>query len=195
MIHQEDGACVYRSSTLIHEMVNVCDVAQWFRDATSDRRLEALCRLLDCCMPLELQFLNTYLHELLRPNVVANQNSDPNMPELHEITDSTCRRQLCLILTRLKSASVLAGCIYNILIQYNFSEFFSRVMVMEEELVDEILLLFTLAANHPAMTFSQRRNLHQRLIDLRETIEKSFKVSMCVIFEKFNSLILVFYRI
>ena len=177
MVFQYDGACVYRSSTLIHEMVNVCDVAQWFRDATSDRRLEALCRLLDCCMPLELQFLNAYLHELLRPNLVANQHSDPNMPELHEITDSTCRRQLCLILTRLKSANVLAGCIYNILIQYNFSDFFSRVMVMEEELVDEILLLFTLAANHPAMTFSQRRNLHQRLIDLRETIEKSFKVS------------------
>ncbi len=176
MVFLVDCACAYRSSTLIHEMVNVCDVAQWFRDATSDRRLEALCRLLDCCMPLELQFLNTYLDELLRRSLVVNQHSDSNMPDLHEITDSTCRRQLCLILTRLKPANVLAGCIYNILIQYNFSEFFSRVMVMEEELVDEILLLFTLAANHPAMSFSQRRNLHQRLVDLRETIEKSFKV-------------------
>lgn len=176
MVFRPDEACEYRSSTLIHEMVNVCDVAHWFRDATSDRRLEALCRLLDCCMPLELQFLKTYLDELLRRNFIGSQHSDLTMPELHEITDSTCRRQLCLILTRLKSANVLAGCVYNILIQYNFSEFFSRVMVMEEELVDEILLLFTLAANHPAMSFSQRRNLHQRLKDLRETIEKSFKV-------------------
>jgi hypothetical protein len=175
MVFLADGACVFRASTLIHEMVNVCDVAQWFRDATSDRRLEALCRLLDCCMPMELQFLNTYLDEMLRRNFVVNQQAD-SMPELQEITDSTCRRQLCLILTRLKSANVLASCIYNILIQYNFSEFFSRVMVMEEELVDEILLLFTLASNHPAMTFSQRRDLHQRLVDLRETIDKSFKV-------------------
>jgi hypothetical protein len=124
---------------------------------------------------MELQFLNTYLDEMLRRNFVVNQQAD-SMPELQEITDSTCRRQLCLILTRLKSANVLASCIYNILIQYNFSEFFSRVMVMEEELVDEILLLFTLASNHPAMTFSQRRDLHQRLVDLRETIDKSFKV-------------------
>ena len=59
-------------------------------------------------------------------------------------------------------------------------------MVMEEELVDEILLLFTLAANHPAMTFSQRRNLHQRLVDLRETIEKSFKVSIVQFFKQYS---------
>ena len=166
-------------------MVNVCDVVHWFRDATSDRRLETLCRLLDCCMPLELQFLNTYLDEVLGRNLVVSQHSDSNVPELNEITDSTCRRQLCLILTRIKTANVLAGCIYNKLIQYNFSEFFSRVMVMEEELVDEILLLFTLAANHPAMSFSQRRNLHQRLTDLRETIDKSFKVLIVNNFSNF----------
>lgn len=175
-----DGVCVLCASDLLNEMVNVCDVSHWFRDATSDRRLEALCRLLDCCMPLELQFLNTYFLELLRRNSAASlkQDCDTNMAELREITESSCRRQLCLILTRLKSANVQLGRVYNVLIQYNFSEFFSRVMVMEEELVDEILLLFTLAANHPAMSFSQRHNLHQRLAELRETIQKYFKVAL-----------------
>ena len=171
-------------------MVNVDIVTQWFRDAASDSRLEVLCRLLECSVPLELQYLATFLEELLRRNMVLNVPSDAtyaDLKHLGEITDSSSRRQLCLLLTRLKCANKIpAYNIYDILIRYDFAKFFSRVISMEEELVDEILLLFTLAANHPAMTFSQRNRLNQRLVDLRETIDHSFKVNFYDIFLKFS---------
>lgn len=184
----------YTSFCQVHAMINVDNVTQWFRDAPSHNRLQVLCRLLECCVPHELQYLATFLEELLRRNMVLNAPSDAtyaNLKHLGEITDSNCRRQLCLLLTRLKSANKIpAYNIYDILIRYDFAKFFSRVISMEEELVDEILLLFTLAANHPAMTFSQRNRLSQRLVELRETIDQSFKVTSLVLFLKFSSIII-----
>ena len=187
MVLEEEGVCEGSPTCIcrVHAMVNVDNVTHWFRDATSDSRIDVLCRLLECCMPLELQFLGTYLEGLLQRNMVFNQPSETitslysNLKDLKEITNSNSRRQLCVLLTRLKSTNrILAYNIYDILIQYDFAEFFSRVISMEEELVDEILLLFTLAANHPAMSFSQRRHLQQRLAELRGTIEDSFEVNL-----------------
>ena len=175
-------SCFTSLRSCVHEMVNVPNVLHWFRDARSDSRLDVLCRFLDCCTPFELHFLSSYLEELLSRNtVVTNQIETTvcsDLKDLHEITNSTSRRQLCVLLTKLKSTTKMrAYNIYDILIQYDFNKFFSQVLTMDEEIVDELLLLFTLASNHPAMTFKQRSCLHQRLIELREAIEKLFEVN------------------
>lgn len=149
------------------EMVCKEDVIAWFRELESYKRIDTMCTLLNMCLPFELRFLGTVLEELGRRDAqelrgvelrVNNQqefandiqichNGDPN--------DQRVRRKMALYLALLR-ATFNRTCInelFTTLEQWGEGEFTNFA---DGDPLQELLLVYTMATNHPIFTFEQR---------------------------------------
>lgn len=149
------------------EMVCKEDVIAWFRELESYKRIDTMCTLLNMCLPFELRFLGTVLEELGRRDAqelrgvelrVNNQqefandiqichNGDPN--------DRRVRRKMALYLALLR-ATFNRTCInelFTTLEQWGEGEFSNFA---DGDPLQELLLVYTMATNHPIFTFEQR---------------------------------------
>lgn len=143
------------------------DVIAWFRELESYKRIDTMCTLLNMCLPFELRFLGTVLEELGRRDAqelrgvelrVNNQqefandiqichNGDPN--------DRRVRRKMALYLALLR-ATFNRTCInelFTTLEQWGDGEFTNFA---DGDPLQELLLVYTMATNHPIFTFEQR---------------------------------------
>lgn len=143
------------------------DVIAWFRELESYKRIDTMCTLLNMCLPFELRFLGTVLEELGRRDAqelrgvelrVNNQqefandiqichNGDPN--------DRRVRRKMALYLALLR-ATFNRTCInelFTTLEQWGEGEFTNFA---DGDPLQELLLVYTMATNHPIFTFEQR---------------------------------------
>lgn len=143
------------------------DVIAWFRELESYKRIDTMCTLLNMCLPFELRFLGTVLEELGRRDAqelrgvelrVNNQqefandiqichNGDPN--------DRRVRRKMALYLALLR-ATFNRECInelFTTLDQWGEGDFTNFA---DGDPLQELLLVYTMATNHPIFTFEQR---------------------------------------
>jgi hypothetical protein len=145
------------------------DVVSWFKDSVSYKRVDLLCTLLNMCLPFELRFLGTYLEELGKRDFSELRDAEIRANNTSEVADVQCvsdkhtRRKLSLYLSLLHSTSY--GCsdiLYNALANFDFVEFQSILNNSgmptndDENALDELLLLYTMALNHPSFTYEQK---------------------------------------
>lgn len=143
------------------------DVIAWFRELESYKRIDTMCTLLNMCLPFELRFLGTVLEELGRRDAqelrgvelrVNNQQefaSDIQICHNGDPNDRRVRRKMALYLALLR-ATFNRTCInelFTTLEQWGEGEFTNFA---DGDPLQELLLVYTMATNHPIFTFEQR---------------------------------------
>jgi len=165
------------------------DLCAIFKDLHSAERIDLMCGLLQLCVPLELRFLGSHLEELARKDYASLRKYDiisNDMPSLKDASDTdsvdtvnsnwicalnvylsllhsdntTCAHVLFGVLSRLEHAvetRVMSKCAADSVPE---QESLLTDIDSNNDLVLDLVLLFTMAVHHPAFTFSQRQQLY-----------------------------------
>ncbi|XP_013380648.1 zinc finger CCHC domain-containing protein 14 [Lingula anatina] len=147
------------------------DVFAWFTKLKAPKRIEVLASLLHMCLPLELRFVGSCVENLAKRNFVflreaENQaNSVSEIDKLRDLTDETVRSRINVYLALLYSTNIQCS---NVLFDILSTCVESAIpkLSMDEEIANELLLMLTVAVNHPVFTFEQREVLSKHLGDL-----------------------------
>lgn len=127
-----------------------------------------MCNLFNLCLPFELRFLGTCLedlgkrdfHDLRTTESGANNPSELSSPDLQCISDKRARTKLALYISLLHSCNyACSNGYYKILAnveEVNNLIKCNAVSSAEDDVLEELLLIYTLALNHPAFTFDQK---------------------------------------
>lgn len=161
------------------------DVVVWFKQLESYKRIDTMCTLLNMCLPFELRFLGTCLEELgrrdsqelrgieLRVNNAAELAADVASCRQGEPTDIKIRRKMALYLALIRSCS--RSCVvelFHTLDGWGDRDFLrfgenstddptTASASSASDPLQELLLVYTMAANHPVFSFEQRMKCGQ----------------------------------
>ncbi|CAB3231005.1 unnamed protein product [Arctia plantaginis] len=149
------------------------DVVSWFKELESYKRIDAMCTLLNMCLPFELRFIGTYLEELGKRDfqelrgaeLRANNPTDLAADIGGANTDPRTRRKMALYVSLLRSCNfACATTLYNAMVSL---EQCGLLKGLYGDLLEEILLLYTMALHHPAFTFDQKSHFGEILEKLK----------------------------
>ncbi|CAG5022299.1 unnamed protein product [Parnassius apollo] len=149
------------------------DVVSWFKELESYKRIDAMCTLLNMCLPFELRFIGTYLEELGKRDfqelrgaeLRANNPTDLAADIGGANTDPRTRRKMALYVSLLRSCNfACATTLYNAMVSLEQS---GLIKGLYGDLLEEILLLYTMALHHPAFTFDQKSHFGEILDKLK----------------------------
>jgi hypothetical protein len=153
--------------THTNKMILTDDVVIWFKNLESHRRIEVMCTLLNLCLPFELRFLGTCLEDQGRRDAQELRGVElrVNNPQdfVNEIgsfqtgqpVETKIRRKMALYLALLR-ANNRTGVneLFKTLERWgdrDFSKF------SDGDPLQELLLVYTMATNHPVFSFDQRQ--------------------------------------
>lgn len=143
-------------------------LGEWFKRLKAHQRIEYMCGLLRLCLPLELRFLGSVLEDLARKDFhilrdqenKANLRADLSSNTSSSLGDRKLRAKVITALALMKSANCpCAEAVFDILQQQNLDD----LLKLPHGHRIDLLLLLTMAKNHPAFTFYQRNQLGQLL--------------------------------
>lgn len=168
-----DRLILFLKFQCVLEMVCKEDVVSWFKELESYKRIDAMCTLLNMCLPFELRFIGTYLEELGKRDfqelrgaeLRANNPTDLAADIGGADTDSRTRRKMALYVSLLRSCNfACATTLYNAMVSLEQS---GLLKGLYGDLLEEILLLYTMALHHPAFTFDQKSHFGEILDKLK----------------------------
>lgn len=145
-------------------MIEKESVVEWFKDLESYKRIEIMCTLLNMCLPFELRFLGTFLEELgrrdsqelrvmeLRVNNPIELLSDIVSCQKKSPSDMKIRRKMALYLALIRAINrPCVNELFKTLDGWGNGDF-NRF----GDGFEELLLVYTMATNHPVFSFEQR---------------------------------------
>ncbi|CAF2883433.1 unnamed protein product [Rotaria sp. Silwood2] len=182
-------------------MLNQEQIHRYFNHLSGAKRIEFLYGLLHLCQPLELRYLGTCLEEIARKdyeylyhaeqktnhlptqNLATTNNETNNQPqndlgseEKLDLTDQFTRAHAIVDIALLWAKN--RPCALRLFRRLKASESIKLIdMLLErddldERTMDEILIIFCLAANHPAFSFDMRTQMSQTLKELEKRQRK-----------------------
>lgn len=145
------------------------EVFTWFQNLQAHKRIEAMYMLLNMCYPLELRYCGTCLEDLARKDyyILRDKETEANniteVSKIRNIHDQHTRNHLIVVLSLLNSSNTLcAKEIYRVLSEEIKVEVLASLRIFSDpKLIEQYLLLLTLAQHHPAFTFSQQTYLSE----------------------------------
>ncbi|XP_015121654.1 mucin-2 [Diachasma alloeum] len=160
------------------------NVESWFRNLSSYNRIDVMCSLLNMCLPFEVRYLGTYVedrgkrdyNDLRDTEHHANNASDVNELSTLGVGDTRTRRKLVLYISLLHGCNYsCAEILYKILGSLDDQEIDSILSgttlnqeQKDEQPLEELLLLYTMAHYHPSFGFEQKK----RVGDILEKLQK-----------------------
>jgi hypothetical protein len=156
-----------RDKGLLYTMT-ICkdDLVTWFKKLESYKRIDVMCTLLNLCLPFELRFLGTCLEELgrrdaqdLRGVELRVNNSQEFVSEIMAFqqgqpTDMKLRRKMALYLALMRACNRTGvNELFRTLDRWGDRDF---TKFSDGDPLQELLLVFTMATNHPVFSFEQR---------------------------------------
>lgn len=151
----------------------------WFRALESYKRIDTMCTLLNMCLPFELRFLGTCLEELgrrdsqelrgmeLRANNPQDLATDMIACQKGEPTDIKVRRKMALYLALIRACNrTNVTEIFRTLESWGELDFSTMTDI---DTLKELLLVYTMAANHPVFEFEQ----HLKFMKIFEKIKEN----------------------
>lgn len=142
------------------------DLVSWFKNLESYRRIDLMCTLLNMCLPFELRFLGTCLEELgrrdaqdlrgveLRVNNPQEFAVDVSSFQSGEPTDLKIRRKMALYLALMRACDrTCVNELFKTLDSWGDRDF---TKFGDGDPLQELLLVYTMATNHPVFSFEQR---------------------------------------
>lgn len=153
-------------------MVCAEDIVSYFQSLKSYERIWIMCRLQHSCLPFELRFLGTCLEELGRKDFTelrqaeneANSPAEISSGELSKISNKNVQKKIILYLSLLYSYNYsCSNSLFKILC--NIDEVcsilkYDTCLDDEDESFEHLLMIYTLAVNHPAFSCEQKQVLH-----------------------------------
>lgn len=138
----------------------------WFQNLESYKRIDIMCTLLNLCLPFELRFLGTCLEELgrrdaqelrgaeLRVNNPQDFNNDIPSFQSGQPTDRKMRRKMALYLALMRACNRTGVTeLFKTLDRWGDIDF---TKFSDGDSIQELLLVYTMATNHPMFSFEQR---------------------------------------
>lgn len=143
------------------------EVFSWFQNLQAHKRIETMYVLLNMCYPLELRFCGTCLEDLARKEyyILRDKELEANnvteVSKIRNIHDDQVRNNLIIVLSLLNSSNTLcAKEIFRILSEEIKLDVLASLRIFSDsKLLEQYLLLLTLAQHHPAFNFSQQNYL------------------------------------
>ncbi|KFM78834.1 Zinc finger CCHC domain-containing protein 2, partial [Stegodyphus mimosarum] len=150
------------------------EVFLWFQNLKGSKRIEAMCGFLNMCYPLELRFYGTCLEDIGRRDFYAirdeeiKANNLAEISNIRNISDPTSRSKLIITLSLLNSSNMIcAKELFKILSEeIKIENLASLGIFSDPKVVEQYLLILTLAQHHPAFTFVQQTYLSDLSISL-----------------------------
>lgn len=142
------------------------EVVHWFKELESYKRIDIMCTLLNMCLPFELRFFGTCLEQLgardsqairgleLRVNNTNELAREIAEPEMYDPSNTRVRRKIVFYLALLRVCSrPCVNELFNIVYSWSNNDFLKRA---KDNDLQELLLVYSMAANHPVFSFEQR---------------------------------------
>lgn len=154
-----------------------------------------MCTLLNMCLPFEIRYLGTYIEDLGKRDYNelrdtehrANTIGDINDLGILGLTDTKTRRKFVLYMSLLHSNNYPCALVH----YQNLSNFDPQLIAsllsstanynQEENFLDELLLLYTMALNHPAFTYEQKTTFGNIYMKLQEDEEARLNLTKPII--------------
>lgn len=159
-------------------MISQSELTSWFKTLESYKRIDTMCTLLNICLPFELRFLGTCLEELgrrdsqelrgmeLRVNNPVDLAADMSACQQGEPTDIKIRRKMALYLALIRVCNrTCVNEIFQTLEAWGELDFSS---MNDADTLQELLLVYTMAANHPVFDFQQHMKCTQIFEKIKE---------------------------
>lgn len=140
-----------------------------------------MCTLLNMCLPFEVRYLGTCVEEIgkrdyndLRDSEHhANNTSDVAELTTSSVMDKRTRRKLALYMALLHSCNYACAVIlYKNLSNLDHQEITNLIngttFNVDDQPLEELLLLYTMALNHPAFTYEQKSVFGNIFVKLQE---------------------------
>lgn len=149
------------------------EVFMWFKELTGSKRIGVVCGLLNMCYPLELRFLGTCLEDLGKKDFYCFQEAEQKANNVNEIRklidlkDNVTRCKFIVSLALLHSSNHVCS---NVLYQTLSKHLDCIELFNDQRSLNEMLLVITMALNHPAFTFDQKTVLTQHLLSIEKLI-------------------------
>lgn len=151
---------------VVAKMICKDDLVLWFKNLESYKRIDVMCTLLNLCLPFELRFLGTCLEELgrrdaqdlrgveLRVNNPQEFVSDVGSFQTGQPTDIKIRRKMALYLALMRACNRTGvNELFKTLDRWGDRDF---TKFSDGDPLQELLLVYTMATNHPVFSFEQR---------------------------------------
>jgi hypothetical protein len=142
------------------------DLVTWFQNLESYKRIDIMCTLLNLCLPFELRFLGTCLEELgrrdaqdlrgaeLRVNNPQEFVNDVGSFQAGQPTETKIRRKMALYLALMRACNRTGvNELFKTLDRWGDRDF---TKFSDGDPLQELLLVYTMATNHPVFSFEQR---------------------------------------
>ncbi|XP_034936814.1 sialidase-like isoform X2 [Chelonus insularis] len=157
------------------------NVVSWFGNLSSYKRIDVMNVLLNMCLPCEVRYLGTCIEDRGKRDYNDLRDAEHHANTVSDLTDlmnlgvidKKTRRRLVLYMALLhgsnyKCATVLHKGLANLDIQ----EIISLIGTsQDEQLLEELLLLYTMALNHPAFNYEQKSAFSNIYLKLQEEEE------------------------
>nr|XP_033341727.1 zinc finger CCHC domain-containing protein 14 isoform X2 [Megalopta genalis] len=155
------------------------NVVSWFGNLSSYKRIDVMCTLLNMCLPFEVRYLGTCVEDIGKRDyndlrdTEHHANSASDLAELTTlgVADKRTRRKLALYMALLHSCNYACAVIlYKNLSNFDYQEISNLLngttISPDDQPLEELLLLYTMALNHPAFTYEQKSifgNIYMKL--------------------------------
>ncbi|XP_076653968.1 uncharacterized protein LOC143359713 isoform X2 [Halictus rubicundus] len=157
------------------------NVVSWFGNLSSYKRIDVMCTLLNMCLPFEVRYLGTCVEDIGKRDyndlrdTEHHANSASDLAELTTlgVADKRTRRKLALYMALLHSCNYACAVIlYKNLSNFDYQEISNLLngttLSPDDQPLEELLLLYTMALNHPAFTYEQKSIFGNIYIKLQE---------------------------
>ncbi|XP_043274848.1 verprolin [Venturia canescens] len=157
------------------------NVVSWFGNLSSYKRIDVMCTLLNMCLPFEIRYLGTCIEDIGKRDYADlretedHANSTNELAELANlgIGDKRTRRKLALYMALLRSCNYSCAIIFHkILANLDTQEIINilngAAFAPDDQPMEELLLLYTMALNHPAFTYEQKSTFGNIYVKLQE---------------------------
>ncbi|KAI4483544.1 PREDICTED: uncharacterized protein LOC106789273 [Polistes canadensis] len=165
------------------------NVVSWFANLSSYKRIDVMCTLLNMCLPFEVRYLGTCVEDIGKReynDLRDTEHRANNVTDLTELTnldvmEKRTRRKLALYVALLHSCNYACAVIlYKNLSNLDNQEI-SNILngaanTSDDQPLEELLLLYTMALNHPAFTYEQKSVFGNIFMKLQEE-ETRFNLS------------------
>lgn len=126
-----------------------------------------MCGMLQMCLPMELRFLGSYVEDLAKKDFHQLRESEGKANNRHELskfseTDSRVfRTKMAVYLALLHSSNRTCSNIIFQLLEKHVQEALTVIDNMDVMTVHNILLVLSMAMNHPAFSYHQKSRMYE----------------------------------
>ncbi|KAL3860434.1 hypothetical protein ACJMK2_010558 [Sinanodonta woodiana] len=148
-------------------MVRKEELCNWFANLSPHKRIDYICGLLRFCLPMEIRFIGSVVEELGKKDFYhlreyeSNANNKGNLTNFTVADDDISRCKMASYIALLHSSNRTCSKMLYDMIESNLTTVFAVQKSHSEFTINNILVILTMAVNHPAFTFHQKIKLYE----------------------------------